>query len=183
MVENFDKEYFERYSGLRRSDVEFFEKFRDDLDYMKSFLWVPCGIGYGVHFLENLGKKSAGYDINKYTVSKACLPDKVKVGDIRRIPEQTDSWECVISIDLLEHLKFTEMVDATTDLFRVAKFCVVISICSLDFKWFWNDHSHILGMCFCVWEVILTEIGREYGFELSKTDPDSETFIFKWIER
>lgn len=181
----FNKEHYERYGGLRRSEIAFWEKYQAELDYMKSFLFCPCGSVEGLHLLHSLGKRVLGVEFNKDIVQRCPFPNLIKQGDVRSLSKVINdtSFECVISFDLLEHLQPKDIIKAVQEFTQIASICVVIGFCSTDFKWFYNDPSHITWWSYNTWKEVLSSVAKVNNFELVRENKEEELFIFKYFDR
>jgi len=184
-MSGFDKKYYERYGGLRRSEIAFWEEHQSKLDYMKSFLFCPCESIEGLHLLHSLGKTVLGVEYNEEIVKRCPLPELIKLGDARILSETVggdDAFECTISFDLLEHLTTLDIYKTMKEFTRVSSMCVVVGFCSIEHKWFYNDPSHITWWSYNTWREVLSSIAAEDGFKLTYEDPSEELFIFKYFE-
>jgi hypothetical protein len=184
-MKDFDRKYYERYGGLRRSEIAFWEKHQDQLDYMKSFLFCPCESIEGLHLLNSLGKQVFGVEYNEEIVKKCPLPKLIKQGDARRLVRtvaDVSKFECIISFDLLEHFNVRDIIDTMGQFTCVAEMCVVIGICSTGHKWFYNDSSHITWWTYDTWKEVLSSAARIDNFELVYEDECEEIFIFKHFD-
>jgi len=182
----FDKEHYERYGGLRRSEIAFWEKYQVQLDYMKSFLFCPCGSVEGLHLLHSLGKRVLGVEFNENIVKRCPFPDLIRHGDarnLRGVIGGNATFECTISFDLLEHLQPEDILKAMREFAWASSMCIVIGFCSTDFKWFYNDPSHITWWSYNTWKEVLSSIAKVDNFELVCEDREEELFIFKYFER
>jgi len=178
---DFDKDYFEKFGGLRRSEIALFEKYAPQLDYLGSFLFCPCS-GEGLHYLHSLGKKTYGVDRNKTLVDRFPIPGLMRVGDARDLSIPNKSFECVVSLDLLEHLAPTEIVKTVEGFADIARFAIVIAICSKDFKWVYNDPTHQTIWSLQTWKELLEVTLGTKDFKLVEFCPNEELFIFKYFK-
>jgi ubiquinone/menaquinone biosynthesis C-methylase UbiE len=82
-------------------------------------------IGIGNSFLNNLLKIN-GFHVNSADLDIRLNPDIVC--DIRSIPVGDEAYDVVVAFEVLEHLTYTESLKALTELKRIAKKNVIISI-------------------------------------------------------
>jgi len=158
----YDREYFEGKKGeYRFSYTESFvgSAIQDVANiyrawWIKTFinpktcLDVGCGTGKLVYFLRKLGIEAYGIDISEYALERAEKGVKpyLKEGDIVKIPYPDNSFDLVVTIDVLEHIERQEIKKALTETVRVAKKWVLHKVYTAENKWinFFHakDHSH-----------------------------------------
>jgi hypothetical protein len=180
-LKNFQEKYHERYGGLRKAEITMLEKYKDELDYLRSFCFCPCE-GEGIYYLNSLGKKVVGINVNQLVVSSCPFPGLMKEGSITNIPLKDKEFECSISLDLFEHLSLDQAIKAMRELMRVSELSIVICVAGSDGKWFYNDPTHKIWWPFEVWKTVLSELAKESGFKLTLCIPEEEMLIFKYFE-
>lgn len=97
----------------------------------KTLLDVGCGDNSIVQFFKNKLKKSTGIDIYKASVKKSIqksIHQKYIIGDILNLNKyfKNKSFDCVLCIDVLEHLKKNEALNLIKKMENIAKKVVVI---------------------------------------------------------
>ncbi|OGK22035.1 hypothetical protein A3C23_03045 [Candidatus Roizmanbacteria bacterium RIFCSPHIGHO2_02_FULL_37_13b] len=157
----FDREYFERQKGeyrlaytestlgsffqtianwYRALWIKFFLDPKDVLD-------VGCGTGKLVGTLRRLGIKAYGIDISNYALEKVKpeLQPFIKNGDIIKIPFKSESFELVVSFDVLEHLERSNLQRAIKESARVSKKWILHKVYTKENKWITFLHGHDLS--------------------------------------
>lgn len=101
---------------------------------------LEIGIGNKItsSYLKNRGKNIVTCDINP-----DLCPDKI--GDIRALPFESNSFDTILCCEVLEHIPFTEFEKALSELHRVSKKYVIISI---PYACFYMDISIITNIPF-----------------------------------
>lgn len=87
----------------------------------KSVLEVGAGSGINGYVL-----KQFGINVRTMDNDKSLRPDVL--GDIRRIPLKDGSFDLVTCFQVLEHIKFSDVPKAITEISRVTKKYVIISV-------------------------------------------------------
>lgn len=88
-----------------------------------SILEVGSG---GLGIAPYLGRKITGLDYKFYPPYHRLLK-KVK-GDVKEIPFENHTFDIVISVDMLEHLKSSDRFKALSEMFRVAREKVILAV-------------------------------------------------------
>lgn len=94
----------------------------------------PCNIleiGVGSNFL-NERLRNFGYDVTTCDIDAALQPDVV--GDIRDLPFEDNSFDCVTCFEVLEHIPFESFRNSLEELHRVSRKHVVFSIPYITFN-------------------------------------------------
>ncbi|OGK64666.1 hypothetical protein A2262_02090 [Candidatus Roizmanbacteria bacterium RIFOXYA2_FULL_41_8] len=124
----------------------------------KTLLDVGCGTGELVHNLRLLGVDARGVELSPDALAMA--RDNVKPflsqGDAEKLPFKNNSFEMVISIDVLEHLERSKLQKVVNETVRVAKKAVLHKIFTqenvlLDF-FHSDDPSHVSVFSQGFWE-------------------------------
>ena len=82
-------------------------------------------IGKGTGTLESIMERQ-GYDYTTIDIDRSLSPDFV--GDITKLPFKDNSFDTVCAFEVLEHIPFEEFTSAISEMNRVAKKYVVISL-------------------------------------------------------
>ncbi|MGD6850757.1 MAG: glycosyltransferase [Candidatus Bathyarchaeia archaeon] len=97
----------------------------------KTALVLGCARAYLVQALVEQGVDAQGIDISKWAIENA--PEKIKdrlfVGDICNLSRwKTQSVDCVIGLDVFEHIKVPDLYTAVAEAQRVCKEILVIDV-------------------------------------------------------
>jgi len=152
----FNRSYFEKY-GRYRNDVKEIKQFRKFIFDSKRVLWVGCSTGKGVKYLNDRNVDCIGVDINDHAILMSRIPDKLLKADILALPFKDEKFDCVICIDLLEHLSEGQMPKALSELKRVSSDKIIVGVTPKERKAFHADPTHITGLTFDEWEQFLDE--------------------------
>lgn len=87
----------------------------------KNLLEVGIGSKVVSEYLKSMGIKVTTCDINP-----ALLPDKV--GDLRNLPFENETFEAVAVFEVLEHIPFSDLEQALKEISRVSKKYAIISL-------------------------------------------------------
>ena len=156
----FDKKYFDNY-GQYRNDIKVIKKFRDIIFACKKILWVGCSTGQGVKYLNNRGIDCIGVEINEYAISKSKIKDKLIRASILDMPFAEEQFDCVICIDLLEHLTLEQINNALDQFKQVSSDKIIVGITPKDRPVFYVDPTHVTALDFGQWEELLeSQLGQ-----------------------
>ncbi|TWT32291.1 putative S-adenosylmethionine-dependent methyltransferase/MSMEI_2290 [Posidoniimonas corsicana] len=105
-----------------------------------SVLDVGCGNGHLVRRLNTLGCQAEGVDVSDVAVevANAASPGLFSVADIKHLPFEDNSFDCVVSTDCFEHLEEQDVPAALAELRRVSRGSVYLRIAlteDRDSKW------------------------------------------------
>ena len=75
--------------------------------------------------------KSHGYDVTTCDYNENLKPDHV--ADIRELPFDDNSYDAIMACEILEHLPWNDVPIALSELKRVARRCVIISLPVISF--------------------------------------------------
>lgn len=136
----FDREYFEgkkgEYRGYKEKKIKYwlyklvnmFRALAIRLSFRpKKVLDVGCGLGLMVKYLRMLGVDAYGVDISNYALLKAEKEVKsyLKRGSVLNLPFEDDSFDLVVSYDVLEHIPRRKAGKAVKECMRVSnKYCL-----------------------------------------------------------
>lgn len=123
------KHYYEKYDNVIRFISYFYQI--DLVRKLKPNNVLEIGIGNKTvaNYLKQNGIKIDTCDFDKYLE-----PDYV--ADIRNLPFEDNSYEVVMAYEILEHIPWEDVDKALSELNRISKKYVIISIpyCSADFE-------------------------------------------------
>ena len=134
-TKDLDKIWTKTWKGLRMIDsisaIKKDENMRWKLKYAPShgkFLEAGCGVGQYVLYFKKLGFDIRGIDISKETIGKSSKDalelgfgsDLFEMGDLRKLPYESNSLSYYLSMGVVEHFKEGPM-DALTEAYRVLK--------------------------------------------------------------
>lgn len=141
----------ESYNLISKSPI-YIDKLRIVVDELRNISGsiLDIGIGYGLieKLIEqnNLKLRLYGIDISKFAISNA---DKLYTGEfiksgIKYIPFDSDKFNVVLALDILEHLRTKECLRGLKEIYRVmkmsGKFIVSIPINENKIDTFENHH-------------------------------------------
>lgn len=120
-----DKSYYftSKYANLERFISYFYQineigKIKD----IKKILFIGIGDGLVVDYL----RKNPDLNITSFDIASDLNPDVV--GDLNVLPFQKDEFDLIVAYEVLEHLPFDNFSKILSDLSRISKKYVVISI-------------------------------------------------------
>lgn len=110
----------------------------------KKCLDVGCGTGYLVKYLRKLGIDAYGVEISQHALDLA--PDEVKPflskADIVNLPFEDNSFDVVITFDVLEHLERSKIKKAVKETIRVSSKYILHKIYTTENIWITLTHGH-----------------------------------------
>lgn len=115
----------------------------------KNALDVGCGTGRLVYHLRRLGIEAYGIEISKYALQTASEEVRpfLKRGDIVKIPYKDNSFDLVLTFDVLEHLERSKLKRAVEETIRVSRKWVLHKIYTKENHWInlfhGKDFSHL----------------------------------------
>jgi len=124
MVNAWEKYYSERktnYFGETVSDASFIIK---SLDIKKGDVVLDIGSGPGAH-LEDIRRKIKGVKCTGIEISETAIKKKlskeldIRLGDMRKMPFENESFDKIFSLGTVEHVPQTELV--LREIYRVLK--------------------------------------------------------------
>ena len=122
--------------------------------YGTTVLDVGCGNGGRVDILNEKGFEARGMEINKYWVNNKTIFE----GSAYSIPYEDESFDIVMSVDVLEHLK--DPVVALKEMFRVARKLAVLEITTSSDISIKEDPTHYTMWDPNKWEREVAEFGE-----------------------
>ena len=150
----FNKSYFEKY-GQYRNDIKEIKRFKQFIFSSKRILWVGCSTGKGVKYLNQRNIDCIGVDINDYAISMSKIPNKLLKANILNLPFKNNEFDCVICIDLLEHLTTEQIPKALCELKRITSDKILVGVTPRERQAFYEDSTHVTGLSFDEWEELL----------------------------
>jgi len=129
------------------------KEFIQDCD---SFVDIGCGRGSILKELKQLKPQAVikGTEINNHWIDG----ETVVYGDVLALPFKDEEFDCVFSIDVLEHT--SDPLKALSELFRISKKKVIIGVTPLEHKCFEEDITHIVKWSFEQWKREINEFGN-----------------------
>lgn len=115
---------------------------------------IGCGDGNRVEELRTLGIDAIGVEVNQ-----ACVDgDAVIEGDAENLVFDDDSFDVVLSIDVLEHLN--DPLKAIAEMFRVSRNKIIVIVTPVDTLDFWQDPTHKVEWDIERWKREFNEFGQ-----------------------
>jgi len=112
-----------------------------------------CGQGVRIKTLNETGFKAIGTEVNKKWID-----DKlIFYGDINNLPYSDNSFDVVMTVDVLEHVK--DPLPALKELFRVTKKYAIIEVTSSSDGSIMEDATHCTRWSPPAWEREISEFG------------------------
>ncbi|MFC2162262.1 class I SAM-dependent methyltransferase [Candidatus Altiarchaeota archaeon] len=124
----------EESSGVASRD-HYLEGYDDVLRFISYYYQIDLvrGLGQGSVLEVGVGNKTVanylqhnGFDVTTCDVDKSLMPDQV--GDVRSLPFPDESYDVVLCSQVLEHLPWEEVEKALSELHRVSRKHVIVSI-------------------------------------------------------
>ena len=156
-VKIYDKNYFNGkkyeilypfYRAIAEGILEFFKP--------KRILDVGCAMGYLVKAFWEFGIEAYGIDISEYAIKNGITRNLI-VGDATSIPFKDESFDLVIALDLIEHLRNPKKF--VTEAYRILKpnGYLVVKTCSPNSKDAKADPTHVIVLTEKEWETMFKE--------------------------
>ncbi len=96
----------------------------------RSVLDVGCALGYLVHAMGLLGKRSQGVEISEYAVA-SCLDsvrEKIREGTVLDLPFPDRAFDLAVAQEVLEHVAPQDLQDALEELKRVSRKLIFLTV-------------------------------------------------------
>jgi len=113
--------YFKKYADIT-SFISYFYQINSVID-AKANTVLEVGIG---NRIVSTYLRQSGYKVTTFDINKALEPDVV--GDIRNLPFKNNMFDVVLACEILEHLSFGDVPRSVSELRRVSRKKVVLSI-------------------------------------------------------
>jgi SAM-dependent methyltransferase len=107
---NIDKNW--RYYPVYHYKMKYIDSFLSGIPKTAKILDMGCGEGHLVEKYRKSGYDIIGLDLNYSS-------DSVKKGDIRHTPFETDEFDVILCLDVLEHLNFSDQDLALKEIHRI----------------------------------------------------------------
>lgn len=115
----------------------------------KNVLDIGSGTGKLVKYLRRLGIEAYGIEISTYALESSEKETRpfIRKGDIGKIPYDDDSFDLVVSFDVLEHIERSKIKKAAEEAIRVSRKLVLHKIYTVENTWIKiahrQDFSHV----------------------------------------
>lgn len=109
----------------------------------KTCLDVGCGTGGLVKALRSFGIEAQGIELSKDALEMVdpSVKDFVKVGDITNIPHNDNSFDLIVTFDVLEHIEQEKIKKAVSELIRVSNKYILNKIYTKENIYMTTFHS------------------------------------------
>lgn len=107
-----------------------------------SVLDVGCGVGYLVKHLRRLGVDAHGVEVSEDALRLADPEVRpfLHYGDVTRLPYEDNSFDAVVSFDVLEHIDASRLHKAVEETVRVAKRYVLHKVYTTENRYITRFH-------------------------------------------
>jgi len=176
----YDREYYTGKKGEHRfsyAESSFGKAYHTCLNFFraliikiflnpKNCLDVGCGTGEFVSALRKLGIEAYGVEISKAALEIADKKIKpyLKEGDITNIPYPDNSFDLVLTFDVMEHLERTKIKKAIEETIRVTRKFVYHKIYTRENIWVTVSHkqdfSHVSVFTRKYWQHLFSSFGN-----------------------
>jgi glycosyltransferase involved in cell wall biosynthesis/SAM-dependent methyltransferase len=133
---SFDEGYKTAWQSNIFTQFQFTPEMIEKIPKGGKVLDVGTGDGMRVNWLRSQGYQAVGTEINKSWING----DSIVYGDMIKLPFEDNSFDMVVSADVLEHLE--DPLKGLSELFRVSRDWVVIQVTPTEFKEFFEDPTH-----------------------------------------
>ncbi len=113
--------YYQGYDSLERF-ISYFYQIKSVIDLKPSNV---LEVGIGNKTVSDYLKRS-GYQVTTCDFAKDLEPDVV--ADVRMLPFKDDKFDVILAAEVLEHIPFDEVAKALSELRRVSKKYLIVSI-------------------------------------------------------
>lgn len=182
---NYSAVYDEAWANLYASGscygCRFYGKLQDLIDF-QTVLDAGAGNGMGVRMFRALGKFAYGVELSGQVLEHDAkdLLDQgwVQQGSLTMVPFEDESFDLVVSSDVLEHIKSGMEEDVVRELVRVLKRYIVLSISLKSHK---NEDLHTYLRSRTFWENLFSSHGAVHNPVLKNILQDSMRNVFPVI--
>ena len=145
-VPKFDDGYKIAWQTCLFTPTEFDPSVIKEIPKGAKILDVGCGDARRIKKLNEVGYDAMGTEINP-----AWIDEKLVVyGDVNNLPFPDDSFDAVMSFDVLEHME--DPLKGLSEMFRVSKEYVVLQVTPTDVLEYWEDPTHIVEWASTRWQ-------------------------------
>jgi len=153
--------------GFIRDVVEFLE--------FETVLDVGCSYGKSLAILTKLGKRATGTEVSPTAIAKAkALGRDCVYGSILDLPFSAESFDLVLSTDVIEHIAEADMKMAFTEMIRVSKKYLALQIAFGKSKHVWphltRDNLHLTIWDEYEWQIFLAQFPELQLLKFSKSN-------------
>ena len=124
---------------------------------------VGCGTGRLVKSLRSLGVDAYGVDVSEHAIELAddSVKPFLKVGSVTEIPYEDNSFDAVVSFDVLEHMERGTIRQSVNESIRVSRKHILHKVYTKENNWItWfhgHDHSHVSVFTKKFWQKMFLE--------------------------
>ncbi len=132
----------------------------------KNCLDIGCGTGMLVHYLRKFGIKAHGVEISEYALTSASkeIQPFLQHSDFTKIPYDDNSFDLVVSFDVLEHIERSKIRQSVEESIRVSRKYILHKIYTTENTWInilhEKDFSHISVFSQPFWYDLFKNIGN-----------------------
>ena len=155
IIPEFNDEYSSIFQKILQTVFYIDDTTNEFLKDCKTILDVGCGDGKIIDLLNKKeGVVAKGTEVN----SKWVDGDKIIYGDIHDLPFKGDSFDALLCVDVLEHVK--DPHKALSEIFRVVSKKLVLVVTPIENKCYYEDPTHIVDWSFERWKREINEYGE-----------------------
>ncbi len=93
---------------------------------------VGCSTGNGMNYLTSIGKETKGIDVSNKAIQRSLARGfDARVASVLDIPFPENSFDLVVSTDVLEHIEESEVKLAISEVIRVSKKYIAVKIATI----------------------------------------------------
>jgi len=164
---SFDGSYRDAMQTLYRTTFQLTDEVLSLIPKGGKVLDVGTGDGNRVRELRAKGYDALGTEINESWIDN----DVTIFGEAEALPFDDESFDAVMCIDVLEHLK--NPLQAIRELLRISRGSVILQITTVEDRTFMEDPSHLVAWPAERWKRELAEFANvevrpHFGFVLRK---------------
>ncbi len=131
---DFKQEYYESDEFWKPTALGEGDKVRIEKTYsllpqdVKTLLDVGCGNGIFCNYVQQTNKQIQITGVDRSSSALKHVKTKKLIGDITNIPFNNNEFDCVVSLQVIEHLPVDDYKKALSELVRVSKKYILISV-------------------------------------------------------